>query len=132
LQEESMDPWSMFLYGMKAPMTKEKYKGRLAKFFDFIGPINSSTMEERAKVFTERGRKEPDWAFATVLRFAQAQKERVENGEISPATLRNYIKAVIHPMAYDDNDHGGCMSTHIMMARQLWELQNERTSSSRK
>jgi hypothetical protein len=33
----TMDPWSIFLYGMKAPMTKEKYRGRLAKFFDFIG-----------------------------------------------------------------------------------------------
>jgi hypothetical protein len=31
-----MDPWSIFLYGMKAPMTREKYRGRLAKFFDFI------------------------------------------------------------------------------------------------
>lgn len=27
-----MDPWSMFLYGMKPPMTREKYRGRLAKF----------------------------------------------------------------------------------------------------
>jgi hypothetical protein len=25
-----MDPWSLFLYGMKAPMTREKYRGRLA------------------------------------------------------------------------------------------------------
>jgi hypothetical protein len=33
----TMDPWSIFLYGMKAPMTSEKYRGRLAKFFDFIG-----------------------------------------------------------------------------------------------
>ena len=32
----TMDPWSIFLYGMKAPMTREKYRGRLAKFFDFI------------------------------------------------------------------------------------------------
>ena len=31
-----MDPWSIFLYGMRAPMTREKYRGRLAKFFDFI------------------------------------------------------------------------------------------------
>jgi hypothetical protein len=29
----TMDPWSIFLYGMKAPMTSEKYRGRLAKFF---------------------------------------------------------------------------------------------------
>jgi hypothetical protein len=38
-----MDPWSIFLYGMKAPMTREKYKGRLAKFFDFIG-LTEGTM----------------------------------------------------------------------------------------
>ncbi len=70
-----MDPWLLFHYGMKAPMTREKYRGRLAKFFDFIGLTDSnSTMEERAKVFTERGKKEPDGVFATVLRFAQAHQ----------------------------------------------------------
>ena len=39
MQEEvsSMDPWSLFLYGMKAPMTREKYKGRLANFLTFLG-----------------------------------------------------------------------------------------------
>ena len=70
----TMDPWSIFLYGMKAPMTSEKYRGRLAKFFDFIG-VTEGTMEERAKAFTERGKKEPYWAIVvTVLRFAQVQK----------------------------------------------------------
>jgi hypothetical protein len=52
------DPWSIFLYGMKAPMTSEKYRGRLAKFFDFIG-LTEGTMEERAKAFTEKGKKQP-------------------------------------------------------------------------
>jgi hypothetical protein len=80
---------------MKASMTREKYRGRLAKFFDFIGLIEG-TMEGRAKAFTERGKRQPDWVFQNVLHFAQAQKERVANGEISPATLRNYIKAVKH------------------------------------
>jgi hypothetical protein len=84
---------SLFLYRMKAPMTREKYRGRLAKFFDFIGLIGV-TIEERSKTFTERGKKEPDWVFVSVLRFAQAQKERVRNGEKSPTTLKNYIKAV--------------------------------------
>ena len=41
-----MDPWSIFLYGTKASMTREKYRGRLAKFFDFIG-LTEGTMEER-------------------------------------------------------------------------------------
>jgi hypothetical protein len=54
----TMDPWSIFLYGMKAPMTKEKCRGRLAKFFDFIG-LTEGTMEERAKAFTEKGKKQP-------------------------------------------------------------------------
>jgi hypothetical protein len=54
----TMDPWSIFLYGMKAPMTSEKYRGRLAKFFDFID-LTGGTMEERAKAFTERGKKQP-------------------------------------------------------------------------
>ena len=69
-----MDPWSIFLYGMKAPMTREKCRGRLAKFFDFVGLIEP-TMEERAKAFTERGKKEPEWVFVTVLRFAQAERK---------------------------------------------------------
>jgi hypothetical protein len=90
-QEQSMDPWSMFLYGMKAPMTREKYKGRLAKFFDFIGL--QGLIEERARAFADRSRKDPDWLFTSLLRFAQAQKERVERGEMSSATLRNYFKA---------------------------------------
>ncbi len=72
-----MDPWSIFLYGIKAPMTREKYRGRLAKFFDFVG-LTGGTMEERAKAFTERGERQPDWVFLSVLRFAHAQKERVQ------------------------------------------------------
>ena len=69
------DPWSIFLYGMKAPMTREKYRGRLAKFFDFIG-LTEGTMHERAKTFTEKGKRKPDWVFLSVLGFAQAQKAR--------------------------------------------------------
>jgi hypothetical protein len=51
-------------------------------------------MRDCTKEFTQRGRKDPDWVFVAVLRFAQAQKERVEKGEISPVTIRNYLKAV--------------------------------------
>jgi hypothetical protein len=92
LQETSMDPWSMFLYAMKAPMTRKKYRGRLVKFFDFIEL--QGLIEERLRVFAERAKKDLDWVFVNILRFAQVQKERVEKGEISPATFRNYIKAV--------------------------------------
>jgi hypothetical protein len=43
---------------MKSPMTREKYRGRLARFFDFIG-LTEVTMEERAKAFTEKGKSQP-------------------------------------------------------------------------
>ncbi len=36
----------------------------------------------------------PKWAFSKILEFLQFQKERVENEEISPATLRNFVKAI--------------------------------------
>jgi hypothetical protein len=52
-----MDPWSVFLYGMKAPVTRDKYRGRLAKFFDSIG-LTEGTIEESSNSFTERGKKE--------------------------------------------------------------------------
>lgn len=38
---------------MKAPMTRKKYRGRLAKFFDFIGLTDNSRMEDGVKNFTE-------------------------------------------------------------------------------
>jgi hypothetical protein len=55
-------------------MTRDKYRGRLVKFFDFIG-LTGGTMEERAKAFTERGKNEPHLVFVGIPRFAQAQKE---------------------------------------------------------
>jgi hypothetical protein len=77
LQETKMDPWSMFLYGMKVPMTREKYRGRLAKFFDFVGL--EGTIEERAQAFAERGGKDADWLFVNLLMFAQAQKSCISS-----------------------------------------------------
>ena len=46
-------------------------------------------MEERARTFTERGKKEPDGVFVTVLRFAHAEKEL--NGKL-PGGISLYIR----------------------------------------
>ncbi|MFL6319069.1 MAG: hypothetical protein ACJ72Q_01220 [Nitrososphaeraceae archaeon] len=37
VESSELDPWSFYIYAMKAPMTRDRYKTRLAKFFDFIG-----------------------------------------------------------------------------------------------
>jgi len=33
---DSSDPWTLYLYAMKSPATKEKYLLRLRKFLNFV------------------------------------------------------------------------------------------------
>jgi hypothetical protein len=49
------DPYSMFLFAMRSPKTREKCTGRLRMFFDFIG-IPEDSMEERYKMFCKRAK----------------------------------------------------------------------------
>ena len=83
------------MYAMKAPMTKDRYKTRVAKFFDFIG-LNKEgrTVEEKARIFANRGKEDINWAFNNVLKFIHFQKERVDRKEIAGATIRNYAKSI--------------------------------------
>ena len=55
--EPELDPWSLFIYAMKAPMTRDRYKTRVAKFFDFIGlDDNEGTIvQDKARIFANRG-----------------------------------------------------------------------------
>jgi integrase len=95
VESEEMDPWSLFIYAMKAPMTKDRYKTRVTKFFDFIGlDKEGQTVQDKARIFANRGREDINWAFSNVLRFIHVQKERVDRKEISGATVRNYTKSI--------------------------------------
>ena len=95
IESEELDPWSLFIYAMKAPMTKDRYKTRVAKFFDFIG-LNKEgrTVEEKARIFANRGKEDINWAFSNVLKFIHFQKGRVDRKEITGATVRNYAKSI--------------------------------------
>ena len=69
---------------MKAPMTKDRYKTRVSKFFDFIGlDKEGHAIEDKARTFAKRGKEDINWAFSNVLRFIHFQKERVDKKEIS-------------------------------------------------
>jgi hypothetical protein len=48
---DELEPWSLFIYAMKAPMTRDRYQTRVAKFFEFIG-IYGTTIEEKAKMIS--------------------------------------------------------------------------------
>ncbi|HEY6163665.1 MAG TPA: hypothetical protein VIW25_02035 [Nitrososphaeraceae archaeon] len=46
--ESDSDPYSMFLFAMRSPKTREKCTGRLRIFFDFLG-IPGESMTEGSK-----------------------------------------------------------------------------------
>jgi hypothetical protein len=51
IEAEALDPWSLYIYAMKAPMTRDRYKTRLAKFFDFIDlELSPNELDCRARI----------------------------------------------------------------------------------
>jgi integrase len=93
--EIESDPYSIFVFAMNAPQTKEKYVTRLKRFFDFIN-LPGSTIQIRCKYFVEKCREKDEnkWLLNNLLGFLQAYKERVQRKEITGATLRNYVKTI--------------------------------------
>jgi hypothetical protein len=93
-EQENMDPYTMFVYGIRSPYTKESYFRRLRGFFDAINLGKGKTLQERCNSFVHKGRADPNWAFDNILRFLHYQKERVQQKEITAGTLRNYVKTL--------------------------------------
>ena len=91
--ESDPNPWTLYLYAMKSPVTRDKYQKRLGKFFDFIR-LEGATIEDKSRVFVEIARKDGNWAFNNIIRFIQFQNSRVIQKEISGATVRNYVKSI--------------------------------------
>jgi hypothetical protein len=66
---DAEDPYSLFIYGINSPSTKEKSVPRLNKFFDFV-KINE-TMQERCSTFAKRAKEQPAWAVNLVMKYLQ-------------------------------------------------------------
>lgn len=94
-EETTTDPWALYIYGLKAPATKAKYRQWLRAFLEFIG-YNDPQMpiEERARAFAARTRGDTNYAFGSLLRFFQMQRERLDRKEIAIGTVRNHAKAI--------------------------------------
>jgi hypothetical protein len=91
--KSEVDPWSLYLYSMKSPVTKEKYQRSLEKFLDFVG-IKGPKLEGKARLFAKRAMRDANWTFGQLLNFLQFQKERVDRKEVTGATIRNYVKSI--------------------------------------
>jgi hypothetical protein len=68
----------MFIFAINAVQTREKYTGRLKSFLAF-NKNPGSTVHEQCKFFVDRSRHDSKWPLTNILRFLQAQKERVES-----------------------------------------------------
>ena len=93
IEESSTDAYSMFLFAMMSPKTREKCTGRLRMFFDFIS-IPTGSMAERPEAFCDKAKYYNGWGFSSIVKYLQMQKERVERKEISAGTMKNYFQAI--------------------------------------
>jgi integrase len=92
-QGSEEDPYSIFVFAMNAPQTREKYTTRVDRFFRFVN-IQGNTVQERCKAFAETAKNDNIWALNNVRKFLQVYKERVERKDITGATIRNYVKSI--------------------------------------
>jgi hypothetical protein len=83
-----------FIYAVRAQVTRDYYLRRLQIFFNHINLLPHETLEERCNQFAANGIRDPNWAFSSIVKFLQFQKERVEKEEITGTTLRNFAKAI--------------------------------------
>jgi len=88
-----LEPLETFLYAIKSDATKSKYKSRLKNFFDYLEI--SGDLEGQSKLFIAKAiKKENIWVSANLMKFLSYHKERVERGEITNGTVRNYYKPI--------------------------------------
>jgi integrase len=88
----SADPWMLYLYAMRSPATKQKYLMRLRRFLSFLNL--QGVLEDKARIFAEKGKNDSIWAFNSILEFLQVQIERFNRKEITAGTIRNYVKSI--------------------------------------
>lgn len=89
-----MEPniWNLYLFALKLPQTRQKYQGRMLKFFEFVG-IEGSTIQEKSLNFIAKAKSEgSQWVFNCVLRFISYQVDRVNSREIGGPTVQNYLE----------------------------------------
>ena len=89
-----LDLYSLYLYALRSPSSREKYQKRLEKYFDFLG-LEGLTIGEKSESFVKKLEKDGNqWVFNSVLRFMQLQLERINRKEIAGATARNFLKSI--------------------------------------
>jgi hypothetical protein len=89
-------PYAMFKFSTRSEVTRKYYERRIRLFFDFTKFCleDKADLEQRCNAFASKGTLDVKWAIEQIVNFLQFQKDRVEKGEITAATLRNYVKSL--------------------------------------
>ena len=87
-------PYCIFKFSIRSELTRKYYERRIRRFFDFIEFNPGKDIELRCNEFAVKARSDASWALNKIITFLQFQKERTEKGEITPATLINFVKAL--------------------------------------
>jgi integrase len=92
----SFSPYEKFMYALNSRESKRQYPKRLQMFLDFIN-IRSNSIEENCNLFYKMVKEKKDgisWVENELFRFFALQNKRVERGEISTETIKNYFKPI--------------------------------------
>jgi hypothetical protein len=88
----TQDPYSLFLFALKAPETRRKYIGHLDTFLEFIDDKFHNTprskhrrteadlkrIQERCRLFVQKACKDNSWALYNVVEFLQFLRDQVD------------------------------------------------------
>jgi hypothetical protein len=85
------NPLAVFMYALKSSESQRQYPKKFKVFLDYVDLTGS--LEEQAKEFVERIKKDPRWLQERFINFITYQKERIKKKEIAEGTIGNYYKA---------------------------------------
>ena len=89
-----VSPYAKFKMALKSKEVQRQYPNLLERFLDF-GGFEGTDMEEKTAKFCEFAKSMASEEIEDlVIRFVLFQKERIDRKEITPGTLRNYLKAL--------------------------------------
>ncbi len=88
-----LSPYAKFKMALKSKEVKRQYPNLLEKFLDFC-KFEALNVEQKAKFYLFAKSKSQEELEDLVIRFILFQTERIDKGEITSGTLRNYLKAL--------------------------------------
>jgi hypothetical protein len=89
-----VSPYAKFKMALKSKEVQRQYPNLLERFLDF-GKFEGLDVEQKATKFCDFVKsKTSEEIEDLVIRFVLFQKERIDRQEITPGTLRNYLKAL--------------------------------------